>query len=230
MPKRVRPGNPKLAIAYLRASTTDQKLSPEAQRSTIETWAAREGVHVHSWHVDQGVSGTSPIDERPALIQALASLRDVRAGVLVVAKRDRIARDVAVAIMTERVAAKAGARLLSADGTGNGDSPADQFMRVVIDGAAQYEAAIIRVRTREALAAKRARGEKLGGRAPYGQRLAADGVHLERDADEQAVIALVRDLGARLPMRAIVYELSARGLTSRAGRPFQLTQVARMMA
>jgi hypothetical protein len=34
-------------------------------------------------------------------------------------------------------------RLVSAAGEGNGDSPADAFLRVVLDGAAQYEHALI---------------------------------------------------------------------------------------
>ena len=55
-----------------------------------------------------------------------------------------------------------GARLVSATGEGNGDSPADAFLRTVIDGAAQYERGLVRARTRAALAVKagasRARG------------------------------------------------------------------------
>jgi len=50
--RRTRPGNARLAVAYLRVSTEDQKLGPEAQRAAIEPWAAREGVQVAAWHVD----------------------------------------------------------------------------------------------------------------------------------------------------------------------------------
>ena len=45
------------AVAYLRVSTEDQALGPEAQRAAIEAWAARQGVQVLSWHLDQGVGG-----------------------------------------------------------------------------------------------------------------------------------------------------------------------------
>jgi DNA invertase Pin-like site-specific DNA recombinase len=64
-----------------------------------------------------------PIDRRPTLSAALADVRQHGAGVLVVAKRDRIARDVVLAAGVERAASKAGARVISADGTGNGDTP-----------------------------------------------------------------------------------------------------------
>ena len=226
--RRARPGNAHLAIGYLRVSTEDQKLGPEAQRAAIETWAAREGVQVAAWHVDAGVSGGSALDERPALGAALADLRGIGAGVLVVAKRDRLARDVAVAAMIEKATAAAGAKVVSADGAGNGDSPADSFMRTLLDGAAAYERALIRARTKAALAAKRARGERAGG-VPYG--FTADGAgRLSSCPVEQSVIAIVVDLrAAGMPLRAIVAELARRGLVSRTGRPLQLTQVARVV-
>lgn len=222
-------GNPKIAIGYLRVSTEEQRLGPEAQRAAVESWAAREGVVVVAWHTDHGVSGATEIAARPGLCAALADLRAFTAGVLVVAKRDRVARDVVVAAMVERAAAAAGSRLVSADGTGNGDSPADAFMRTVIDGAAAYERGLIRARTKAALASKAARGERVGT-VPYGFRLAADGVSLEPDAAEQGVMACVRDLrAAGLSQRAIVVELAKRGLVSRTGKSFAKTQVANML-
>src|SRR5215831_17616573 len=98
MSTRSRRGNSSLAVAYSRVSTEDQNLGPEAQRAAIEAWAARHGVAVVSWHHDHGVSGATPAAERPALLEALAAVRAHGAGVLVALKRDRIARDVAVAV------------------------------------------------------------------------------------------------------------------------------------
>jgi DNA invertase Pin-like site-specific DNA recombinase len=172
--RSARPGNPLVAVAYLRVSTEEQRLGPEAQRAAIESWAKREGVAVVAWHVDAGVSGGSDLADRPALIAALGELRAVRAGVLVIAKRDRLARDVVVAATIERAAKACGAKVLSADGTANGDSPADIFMRTMIDGAAAYERALIRARTKTALAAKRARGER-AGEVPFGFCADVDG-------------------------------------------------------
>ena len=230
MGKRTTTGATNVAIAYLRASTDDQRLGPEAQRAAIEGWAAREGVRVAAWHVDQGVSGGSDLADRAALVAALGELRATGAGVLVVAKRDRLARDVYVAATIERAVAQGGARVVTADGTANGDTPADAFMRTILDAAAAYERALIRGRTKSALAAKRARGER-SGEVPYGYRLAADGARLEGDEGEQAVLAVVRELrSAGLSQRTIVAALAERGLVSRAGRPFAKTQVARMLA
>lgn len=225
--RSARPGNPRVAVAYLRVSTDEQKLGPEAQRAAIQAWADREGVAVVAWHTDAGVSGGSDIADRPALIAALGELRAARAGVLVVAKRDRLARDVAVAATVERAVKASGAKVLNADGTANGDSAADGFMRAMLDAAAAYERALIRARTSAALQAKRARGERAGA-VPYGFTATPEGRLVANEA-EQGVLAIVRKYrAAGVPLRAIVAELAAAGLASRSGRPFQLTQVARI--
>jgi site-specific DNA recombinase len=230
MSKRVKLGSSTVAVAYIRVSTDDQKLGPEAQRASIEAWARSNGVTVAGWHVDQGVSGGAQIEERPALVEALAALREHGAGVLVVAKRDRIARDVVIAAMVERAATSSGARLVSAAGEGNGEGAADAFMRTVIDGAAAYERALIRARTTAALAVIRSSGRKTGGDAPYGFAVAADGRTLVAVDAEQAVIARARSLSAEgMSLRAVAASLASEGHASRAGRPFAAQQVARML-
>jgi DNA invertase Pin-like site-specific DNA recombinase len=129
--------------------------------------------------------------------------------------------------MIEKATIAAGAKVVSADGAGTGDSPADAFMRTLLDGAAAYERALIRARTKAALAAKRARGERAGG-VPYGFT-ADDAGRLSQCPVEQAVIAIVADLrAAGMSLRAVVAELDRRGLVSRAGSPLGLTQIARM--
>jgi site-specific DNA recombinase len=215
---------------YLRVSKDDQTLGPEAQRASIEAWARSNGVTVASWHVDQGVSGGAQIEERPALLAALAALREHGAGVLVVAKRDRIARDVVIAAMVERAATSSGARLVSAAGEGNGEGAADAFMRTVIDGAAAYERALIRARTTAALAVIRSEGRKTGGDSPYGYAVAADGRTLSPLESEQRVIARARELSAGgLSLRAVSAALANEGYFSRTGRPLAAMQVARML-
>src|ERR1700689_5253234 len=129
MSKRVKVGSPLVAVAYIRVSKDDQKLGPEAERASVEAWAAREGLSVAAWHVDQGVSSVAAIDERPALVAGPASLREHGAGVLVVAKRDRIARDPALTAAVESAAAAAGAGVRSAAGEGNGSAPPGQIKR-----------------------------------------------------------------------------------------------------
>ena len=214
-------------MAYLRVSTEEQHLGPEAQRMAITQWASRAQVRVVAWHSDAGVSGAAELGDRPALTAAFVDVIEHRAGVLVVARRDRLARDVVVAATIERAALQHGARVVSADGVGNGDSPADQFMRTILDGAAAYERALIRARTRAALRARRARGER-AGEVPWGYGATPEGVLYEHPT-ERSVIARVATLRAGgASLRAIVEALGRDGVVSRSGRALGLTQVARI--
>jgi DNA invertase Pin-like site-specific DNA recombinase len=225
-------GDPGKAIAYLRVSTEDQHLGPAAQRRAIEQWAASQGVSVVAWHADQGVSGGAELEHRPALLAAVDALSEHRAGVLVVAKRDRLARDVGLAALVDRLVARHGGRVVSAAGEGTDvdrDDPTGLLYRGLSDLLAQHERAVIRARTRAALAVKRARGERIGA-VPFGYRLAPDDVRIEPDPDEQAIIARVRTLRASgLAQRSIVGVLQSEGVVSRSGRPLSQTQVCRIL-
>jgi DNA invertase Pin-like site-specific DNA recombinase len=218
MAKRATSKDAKRAIGYLRVSTSEQALGPEAQRAAILEWARRSGAEIVGWHEDRGISGAAPIDERPGLLSALADLEELEAGALIVAKRDRLARDVMVAAMIERFAAKAGARIISAAGEGTeGEDPASQLMRSMIDAFAQYERAMIAARTKAALAAKKARGDRLGG-PRFGERRDESG-RFEEIASEREAIEIMRALRAEgLSLREIADELTARGCQPRGGR------------
>ena len=228
MAKRIKAGDPTVAVGYVRVSTDEQSLGPEAQRAAIEKWAQSRGVRVVVAFEDFGISGGAPAEKRPGLLAALAALRENNAGLLVAAKRDRIARDTVIAAMVEQAAGRSGATLTTADGASDGVGPEGQLMRGIVDVFAAYERGVIRSRTRAALAVKRTRGERTG-QIPYGYELAADGVHLTANAAEQAVMAQIQAFrAAGLSLRAVTAECMRAGLVSRAVRPFSLTQIARI--
>lgn len=202
-------------IAYRRVSTDEQAesgLGLEAQAAAI-----RQAVgEPDAWYGDEGVSGKEP--NRPGLLAALEALK--AGDVLVVAKRDRLARDTFLALWCEKEAKRRGARILSAAGEGtSGEDPAAVLMRTLVDAFATYERQLIGARTAAALKAKRDRGEKTGGTRPYGFRLAADGRSLEADPSEQQALELVRELRTRgRSFRAIGAELEARGIPTTTGK------------
>lgn len=228
MTRRTRPGSVAVAVGYLRVSTDRQELGPEAQRASIEQWATASSVTVAAWFTDT-VSGASELSDRPGLAAALAALRAHGAGVLVVARRDRLARDVAVAAAITRATEQCGARVVSADGSANGEGAADSFLRTILDAAAAYERELIRTRTKAALRAKRERGER-AGELPFGYADAGDG-RLVPEESEQRTLRLVSELrGQGLTLRAIVAEIEAQGIRSRSGKPLGLTQVSRIVS
>lgn len=227
-------GDAKLAVAYLRRSKEKRdgtQLGLDAQRDMCEAWATRESTCILAIHVDDDVSGSVQWDDRPGLLGALSDVRDHRAGVLLVAKRDRLARglsDGTVALIHREVALH-GAIVIAADGVGNGATPNDLLMRNVIDAFAEHERAMIAARTRAALAQKRLRGEKTGGPPPYGFD-ASQGILVARE-DEQDVIRRIRTLRQvdGLSTAQIVRTLDREGVRNRSGKPLQWNSVSRIL-
>lgn len=215
---RSKKGEPSRVIGYTRVSTDEQSLGPEAQRAAIENRCKAQGLElVQVFHEE--ISGGAELDKRPEMCLALEALRNENAGVLMVAKRDRLARDIVIVAMIERLAERAGAGVQTADGVGEGHTPEAQLMRGIVDVFAQYERAIIRSRTRAALAVKRARGERVGA-VPYGYRMADDGVHLVPDQAEQRLVKRARELRDKgETLRAIAARLLEEGFLPRTGRP-----------
>lgn len=229
MPRRCPSGDPTRAVAYLRASTDEQRLGPEAQRSSIESWALATKIDVLAWQIDQGVSGGSDLNDRPALGAALALLKSERAGWLVIAKRDRLARDVQVAFSIERAVVACGAQVISADGVGNGSGDADQFLRTILDAAAAYERALIRSRTKAALAAKKARGLR-AGEVPFGYHADPSGKLLPTLEEQETISLVLRLRASGLSQRAIAAECNKQERFSRSGTPLRQSQIARILS
>lgn len=174
------------AVGIIRCSTEKQEVSPEAQLAEIQQWCDRNGYTLVSYHADLGVSGGAPLDDRPGLMAALADLRTYKASVLIATKRDRIARDVVLAAMIERLVQREGATLRTVQGVGDGSSPEDQLMRTILDAFSQYERALIRARVRTALGHKASQGEAIG-HAPYGYQSVA-GSRLKRSGEPVKIL------------------------------------------
>jgi DNA invertase Pin-like site-specific DNA recombinase len=150
--------------------------------------------------------------------------------VLLVAKRDRIARKPGLTEAIEDAAAACGARIRSADGASDASGVAGVMQTGFADLYARVEHAAIRERTKAALAAKRARGERTGG-IPYGCRLAPNGVHLVPYPAEQVTIARASELRATgISLDAVARQLAAEGHAPRSGGRWHAVQVMRMLA
>lgn len=185
--------DPTLAVALLRVSTDEQALGMEAQRAAIAGWAERQGITIVRWAEDLGVSGGADLDKRPGLLDALRMVRETRARYLVAHKADRIARDVYVSELVKRELRGMGSVVALVEGI-CGEDPFSEMAATVMDAAARLERRLIAMRTKDALAVKRAKGEKTGGSVPFGFRLLPDGVHLEPDPEEFHVLTRILEL------------------------------------
>ena len=206
------------AIGYLRVSSEQQAESGAglaAQRSAIETYAAKAGLEIVGWHEDAGISGSAAIEDRPGLLAAIGQLR--RGSVLLIAKRDRIARDTFLSLVIEKTVGRRGAAIVSCDGLGNGDGPADAFMRSILSATAEFERGLIRQRTRSAMAEKRRRNERVGT-IPFGWDLGADGRLIANDAEQLVIRRMLEARAAGLTLRAIANILNGESIPTKQGR------------
>jgi DNA invertase Pin-like site-specific DNA recombinase len=142
-------------IGYARCSTDKQDLA--AQRVALEQF----GVAPDRIYTDRGLTGTNRA--RPGLDQALAA---VRAGdTLVVPKLDRLARSVPDARDIADSLAARGVKLALGASVYDPADPMGKMFFNILATFAEFEADLIRLRTREGMAIARARG-RLRGKQP----------------------------------------------------------------
>ena len=142
-------------IGYARCSTDKQDLT--AQRLAL----AALGVAEDRIYTDHGFSGSNRA--RPGLDQALAAVRE--GDTLVVPKLDRLARSVPDArAIADRLAARGVKLALGASLYDPADPMGKMFFNILATFA-EFEADLIRMRTREGMALARAKG-RLRGKQP----------------------------------------------------------------
>ena len=216
-------------IAYLRVSTDKQGrsgLGIEAQRAAILRFVEAEGLDLIAEHIEvETGKGADALDRRPVLRDALAQARKAKAAV-VVAKLDRLSRDVAFIanLMAQRVPF-----IVSELG-----AEADPFMLHIYAALAQKERAMIAERTRLALAQKKAQGAALGNRTnlPEAQAKGAEANRTGADAFAANVLPVVRELQAAgvTTVRAIAEALNARGIRTARGGEWHHSTVRNLLA
>jgi DNA invertase Pin-like site-specific DNA recombinase len=219
------------AVGYLRCSTSDQAdsgLGLEAQQAAIESAASRLGVPLVQTFTDAGVSGGLALEHRPALIAAVEMVGP--GDLLLIAKRDRLGRDVLNVAMIERLVERRGARVHSAAGEGSDDDgPSGQLMRTIVDAFAAYERALIRARTRSAMAVAKQQGRRVG-HVPWGHSVGDDGRTLVPNAEERATLAEIRQLRrSGYPLLSIAADLNERGLRNRQGREWKPSFISQLL-
>lgn len=217
-------------VAYRRVSLekqADEGIGLEAQNRSLEAWCRSNGATLAAVHQDI-CTGTREIPDRPGLMAALAALEP--GGALLVSRRDRLARDVLLACIIERVVKRIDCRILSAAGEGTeSDEPTAVLMRRILDAYSEYERGLIGARTKDALAALRALGRRVGG-VPYGFCCDVLSGYLRADPGEAETVALALRLRREgFSLRQIGQELEHRGRRPRSGGRWHPQQIARIV-
>lgn len=213
-----------IAYGYARVSTEEQVaggVSLDAQQERIRQFAQQRGMDLAHIYVDEGVSGGTPLKQRPmgGQLAARVAASRVKCAVIVV-KVDRLSRSVRDCLeVVDDDFAKQGAALYIVDlGSEAIDatSPMGRLLLTQYATFAEWERMQIKDRTRTAMQYLRRQGRLVGWR-PYGRRLVegSDTV-LEDDPYEQGVIARIRQWRAEgTTIRGVAQLLNACGVPAR---------------
>jgi DNA invertase Pin-like site-specific DNA recombinase len=214
-------------VIYLRVSTGQQGrsgLGIEAQREALARFAQTEGYEVVREFVEvETGKGSDALDRRPQLASALTAARKIKCSVAV-AKLDRLSRDVHFisGLMAHRVpflVAELGPDV-------------DPFVLHLYAALAEKERAMIAKRTRDALAAAKARGAVLGGpRLPEARAVAVDVIKRQADQHAANVLPIIREArkAGASTLREIAEVLNARGISTARGGQWHATSVRNML-
>lgn len=208
-----------LAIGYVRVSTADQAtdgVSLAVQRQRIEAHCVAGGLDLLAVHADEGISGKD-VHHRPGLQAALADACGHKAA-LVVYSLSRMARSTRDTLAIAERLQRADADLVSMSEKLDTTSAAGKMMFRMLAILAEFERDLVSERTSAAMAHKRAKGERISGRIPYGYDLHEDGIQLLPNATEQNALALIRRLRAEgHTLQSIADELQRRGYLTKTG-------------
>lgn len=200
-------------LAYLRVSTDDQGdsgLGLDAQRAAIKVYCVQQGYELAGMIEEVESSGK----KRPVLEAALEDVERGKYDGLIVAKLDRMCRSVVEANEIAARLTKAERTLIALDlGMDTSTATGRAFLNLVATFA-QWERDIISERTRSALRAKRARGERLGRPRNY------------PDATRKRVRELKRH---GYSYRGIIQQLEAEGIKTSGGGPWRVSSIQRLV-
>jgi DNA invertase Pin-like site-specific DNA recombinase len=199
-------------IAYTRLSReADNGIGLDVQREAIAAEAGRRGWQVVRWFEDDGY--TAADTKRPGVKAALDTLESGEAEVLVIAKLDRLSRSLFDFADLMRRAQRQGWAVVALDFGMDTTTPQGEMVVNVLATFAQFERRLISQRTRDALAAKRRSGVRLG-RPPSVSPEAA---------------ARVRELDDGRSLRAIARALDADGVPAPRGGRWYASSVSRVL-
>jgi putative DNA-invertase from lambdoid prophage Rac len=198
---------------YARVSTVRQATegeSLEVQQRQIEGYALMHRLTLAGVVVEEGVSGSVPVEERPVGRPLFAKLQ--RGDIVISAKLDRLFRSALDALKVVESLKTRGVKLhlldLGGDIAGNGLS---KLFLTIAAAFAEAERDRIRERIGQVKADQKARGRYLGGKIPFGFRRGDDGELVQHEPEQEAIREMVALRAQGKALRAIAAAAQARG-------------------
>jgi DNA invertase Pin-like site-specific DNA recombinase len=188
-------------VGYVRVSSDGQLdgFGPDAQRKAIRSWARANGHRIVHWCED-AITGKVDALDRDGFACAVDEITNRRADGVVVARLDRLARQLTTQEAALAYLWKLEASLFTADAgevlPDDPDDPMRTAIRQVFGVFAELDRKMVSKRLRDGRSAKAATGRKSVGDYAFGYRGVGRG--RERDAGpnqaEQDAITRIRDL------------------------------------
>jgi site-specific DNA recombinase len=177
---------------YIRVSTKQQAKSEGGLQAQYDCCRNFAEMHNLDFHFDEetqdaGVKSQVHPYDREGFSKLM---KNVKPGdCILVYKRDRILRNSLQLAILENDLNKQGIQIINVSGIGNGQTPEDNLIKSILDAVAEYERALIRMRTKAEKQAKKDRGE-VYCRSVYGFKN-VDG-KMVRNEEEQRIIELMK--------------------------------------
>ena len=225
---------PVRAVAYLRVSTDDQAregYSLDAQRACIRAYCAAKGYELIREFEDDGFSGRTM--KRPAFLEMMQAIRDGlpdgrRIGAVVVAKFDRLNRNLYDFLATQQEMQRHGVNFASVGETIDTQGPFGRFFVQVIAAFAELESGIIAERVRIRMREKAVQGGFNGMSAPFGYDIGEGGLVVNEG--EAAVIRRIwRWRGRGKSLAWIADRLERERVPTKRGGRWSTRQVFRIV-
>ncbi|UOG77393.1 recombinase family protein (plasmid) [Hymenobacter tibetensis] len=209
-------------VAYYRVSTLQQGksgLGLAAQQQLVRSFVKEEAVLGEFVEVESGKKATRP------QLRAAVQLAKSQGAVLVIAKLDRLSRNVAfIASLME-----SGVEFVACD-----QPQANKFTLHIFAALAEQERDMISERTRRALQVLKTQGKQLGTPANLTTAVQAQGLAVRQqnarthEANRQATALIVARRAQGLGYNQIAQELEELGFRTRRGCQFTHKQVQRL--
>lgn len=218
-------------VGYLRVSTKGQteedKFGLASQRASIEEYCSKNGHEIIRWYEDAGVSGAK--EDRPAFNEIL-ELSNEKDGVeaVIVAKSDRIARDVYIYFAYKNELRKKGIQVISVAEDFGDQGVFTVVLDAMLAAMAEIERQNIKARTSGGRKQKAKNGGYSGGKVPYGYFTANHSLIINpSEAEVVKEVYSLRDGG--YSMQEIADELNLSGRRTRSNGDFTKSQVRNIL-
>lgn len=232
--RSARAGERLRVVGYVRVSTEGQAADGhglDVQEKAIRAFAESQGYRLLEIASDPGVSGATRPADRPGFRRVLALAAERAFDVLLVAKIDRLSRDVRHAITTVSELAEQHEVAFRSVTESMIDTanPMGRTFFAVFAGMAENERFVIRDRTAGGRMQKATEGGYAGGAAPYGYSRDKDGGLVVVEAEAAIVRRIFAEKASGLTLRAICERLDAEGIRPRRGARWHPGRISYML-